>query len=492
MSDSESAQDLTSESPRRLDEKARRDPDDFTVNQARIYLSLILLVGLVLRLALWLNFDQKPPQIWDERDYDTLAMTLAEYGEFAFEPGYPISLRPPLYPALVAGVYEVAGMQNYQAVRLVQIPLSLLIVSLAYVLGAQIESRRVGVWAAGFCSVYPSLVAYHNLLLTEILFTALLMAFIVSLIRAQQRDSIARLVPAGVLLGLGALARSVLWPTPVIFGVYLLLAWRGHLGRRLLAGVVLAAATWGTIAPWAIRNTKLQETFTTVDVMSGRNLMMGNYEHTPMYRAWDAISVEGERSWIYVLSQRYPDEMGGLTQGQIDKLALKAAVAFVRENPVLTLKRDIVKFFHFWGLERELVAGAASGYFGEISTPGLLALTALIFGSYVAAMIAGIFGAVVRPPSDWRGHVLLLLVISYLCAMHTLSFGHSRYHLPLIPLILVYAGNAVVYAREIWSRRRTWAFGVALALIALFVAGWAWEVLIVDLQRFTAMIRPNA
>jgi hypothetical protein len=312
------------------------------------------------------------------------------------------------------------------------------------------------------------------------------------LIWAQQRDSIARLVPAGVLLGLGALARSVLWPTPLIFGAYLLLAWRGHFGRRLIAGMVLALATWGTIAPWAIRNTKLQETFTTVDVMSGRNLMMGNYEYTPMYRAWDAISEEGERSWIHVLSRRYPNEMGGLTQGQIDKLALKAAIAFVRENPVLTLKRDIVKFFHFWGLERELVAGAARGYFGEISTPGLLALTALIFGSYVAAMIAGIFGVVVRPPSDWRGHVLLLLVISYICAMHTLSFGHSRYHLPLMPLILVYAGNAVVYAREIWARRKTWVFGLALALVALFVAGWAWEVLIVDLQRFTAMIRSNS
>lgn len=460
--------------------------------EATRILGVILILGLGLRLALWAWLGGLPIRIVDEQEYDKIARNLVERREFAVTPGTLTSIRPPLYPALVAGVYEMAGAGNHRAVRLVQVPLSLLIVVMTYALGARLDSRRVGLWAAGICSVYPSLLAYHNLVLTEILFTALLTAFVFSLVRAQQRDSITGLVPAGVLLGLGALARSILWPTPLIVAAYLLLAWRGGIGRRLLAGVVLASAAWGTIAPWAIRNTRVHETFTTVDVMSGRNLMMGNYEYTPMFRAWDAVSERGDRHWLQVLGRRYPGAMENLTQGQLDKLALKAAVAYVRENPGLTVRRDVVKFFHFWGLERELIAGAARGYFGAVSVPALLALTALVFGAYGFAMFAGIFGAVVHPPSDWRGNLLLLLVIGYICAMHTLTFGHSRYHLPLVPLILVYAGGAVVYARNIWERRRTPRFVLACGLSGLLVAWWCWEILIVDLQRLTDALRSAA
>ena len=106
-------------------------------------------------------------------------------------------------------------------------------------------------------------------------------------------------------------------------------------------------------------------------------------------------------------------------------------------------------------------------------------------------MVAGIFGAAVRPPADWRGHLLLLMLIGYVCALHTLSFGHSRYHLPLIPPILVYAGLAIVHRRELWSRRGTWPFVLACALVGLLAAGWAREILVVDLGRFVDAVRSS-
>ena len=53
-----------------------------------------------------------------------------------------------------------------------------------------------------------------------------------------------------------------------------------------------------TLSPWIYRNTTLQKTFTVVDVMGGRNAMMGNYEHTPLERNWDTIGiVKGEKVW---------------------------------------------------------------------------------------------------------------------------------------------------------------------------------------------------
>jgi 4-amino-4-deoxy-L-arabinose transferase-like glycosyltransferase len=449
----------------------------------------ILFLGLVLRLALWAWVGNAPIHIADEREYNAIAVNLAERGEFATLPGRLTSIRPPLYPAMVAAVYKVAGLENFRAVRLIQVAISLLTVVLVYDLGAGLYSRRVGVWAAGLYSVYPSMVAYDRLLLTEVLFTALLCGTCAALVRAYRRDSIAWLIVAGVVLGLAALARSVLWPFPILLGAYLLLTWRSSAGRRMLAAAAVVVAAYATMAPWAVRNTRLQQTFTVVDVMGGRNLMMGNYEYTPMFRAWDAISEQGARGWDRVLAASDPG-FYRLTQGQKDKVAMRAAVAYVKAHPWQTTQRDVIKFFNFWGLERELIAGASRGYFGAVSAPALVLLTLVIFGSYVAAVVSAILGAVLHPPTDWRLHVLLLLIAGYLCAMHTVSFGHSRYHLPLIPLMLVYSAQAVVEVGTLSLRRSSWRTGLAFALIGVLAVGWLWGILAVDLDQFLAAIRP--
>ena len=450
--------------------------------QWRRPLAWILLAGAIVRLALWAWFSDVPIAIDDERDYHTIAATLATHGEFAFVPGVPTSLRPPLYPALVAVLYRLFGVGNFAAVRLAQAGLGLALILLAYRLGAAVYSRRVGLWTAALVGFYPSLVVYGNLLLTEVLFTTLLVAACLALARALRGRSLAWLGLGGVLLGLGALTRSVLWPFPVALGALLLAAWGGGAGRRLAAVAVLLAGFVATIAPWSIRNTLLQESFQTIDVMGGRNLMMGNYEYTPLYRAWDAIGIEGERSWIHVLQAKYPSTRRR-TQGQLDKLALRAGVDYVRRHPGQTLQRDVIKFFDFWGLERELIAGAARGYFGPVPRAAIVPLMLVIFGSYAAVLFSGIFGMVLSPPADGRAHALFLLVIGFICAVHTATFGHSRYHLPVMPLVMVYAAAALVHAPAIWRRRYRPAFWLAAGLCAVVLLGWARGVAGPDLER---------
>src|SRR5690242_5721364 len=72
-------------------------------------LLVIVLAGALVRLALWGWFWNVPPHIWDEKDYNVLAINLVRHGEFSFTPGEPTSIRPPLYPAVVAGVYSLLG-----------------------------------------------------------------------------------------------------------------------------------------------------------------------------------------------------------------------------------------------------------------------------------------------------------------------------------------------------------------------------------------------
>jgi 4-amino-4-deoxy-L-arabinose transferase-like glycosyltransferase len=278
------------------------------------------------------------------------------------------------------------------------------------VLARNIYDERTGIAAAAIFACYPSLVAATGLVLTETLFTFFLCASCLLMQRALSRGGHGWFAAVGGVLALGALTRSVLWLFPPVLLVFLLAAGpRREVGRRFVQAMTAILAFALVIAPWAYRNTKLQKTFTAVDVMGGRNFMMGNYEHTPFNRPWDAISMSGEQAWHAMLRKERP-EARGVTQGQLDKLALKYGLQYVKDNPGQTAARDVAKFFHFWQLERELVAGLQQGYWGGASRLGLLAAAAVILGSYVTVLLSGIMGWSVCWPKHWPMHVFLLLV----------------------------------------------------------------------------------
>jgi 4-amino-4-deoxy-L-arabinose transferase-like glycosyltransferase len=449
-------------------------------------LTLLLVAGAAVRIALWIWFATLTPHIDDEQAHVQLATTIVTTGEYGFAPGKLTSLRPPLYPAMVAGVFTVAGIENYQAVRFLQALLSLATVVLVFRLGSELYSERVGLRAGAFFCFYPTFLGFNNLILSEVQYTFLLVGGVLAVVRGLNRASLISLGIAGVVLGLGALTRSILFPFAPVLCIFLLFAWRGSYVRRGLAVLAFALPFALVLAPWAVRNSRLQDTFIAVDCMGGRNFMMGNYEYTPLYRSWDAIAIGGEREWIKVLNAHHP-EMSGLTQGKVDQLAGKEAIRFIRENPGLTAKRDIVKFFDFWGLERELVAGANRKFFGQLDRSVIAALGIVICGFYAIVLVSGTFGAGLHPPADRRAHILLLLVIGFHCAVHTVVFAHSRYHLPIMPFAMVYSAAALT-APGFWTHRNRVGFWLATTFCVLVFAGWVWGGLAGDFNKLTTSL----
>ena len=454
-------------------------------------LLILLFFAALIRLILWGWFSRLPSDmrlpIWDERDYHNLATNLVEYGEFSFVLGEPVSIRPPFYPFFLAFIYELFGLGSFQIARAAQAVLSLGTIVLVYDLGKRVYDRRTGLRVAGFYAFYPSLLVANNLILTEGLFTFFLMATVWALVRALQKESVVWLLNAGVFLGLGALTRSVLWLFIPVLSAYVSVVWRGPLRSRLMAAGSLFLAAALIIAPWAIRNTRLEKTFLTVDSMGGRNLMMGNYQYTPLHRSWDAISITGETSWDAVLAHEEPASLSA-TQGQKDKMAMRYGVKYALTHPYLTARRDFVKFFDFWGLEREQIAGASRGFFGPMPKIAVGVLALIIVGGYVSGFLLGIFGAILTPPEDWRVFGLFLLVIAFVTGMHTLAFGHSRYHLPLMPLVLTFAGAAACRARQVRSLRGGLSFWLATTLCGVFALAWAYDLFFVDSPFISKLI----
>lgn len=453
---------------------------------SRRLLLLVLLGGLLLRLGLLYATRDTPLQIVDERHYHQLAVQVLHGEGFAWHREALTSIRPPLYPAFIALLWALTGTESLVVIRLAHILLSLLNVYVLYRLGLHLFNARIALLAAASFWLYPSLVAFDFLLLTEVLFTLLLTLVALWYVQLLHTEKASMAWATGCTLGLAALARSILWLFPFVLCPLTLLLLRGPWRRRLHLALCLFLGYAVMVTPWAVRNTRLQGAFTVIDTMGGLNLMMGNYAHTPLYRAWDAVRLTGEKSWSYHLPPTAPDG-SPWTEGRKDKWATQQALTYMGQHPGLTLKRAVMKFAHFWGLERVMIAGWQEGRYRPPLWGMVLGALAITIG-YVATMLLASTGVVLGGPDDRRYHLFLLVLMAFICGLHTMVFGHERYHLPLIPLLLLYAAAAVVHRS--WRRcREGWGLTVVLGGAYLgLLAVWGYEILVVEAQRLGGML----
>jgi 4-amino-4-deoxy-L-arabinose transferase-like glycosyltransferase len=440
-------------------------------------LGVILVAALVLRLVILGMTAQLDLKIVDEQHYHVLATSLVEGRGLATASG-PTSLRPPLYPALVAGLWSITGSRSLQVVRAAQDLVGLATAVLVFWIGRRLYEERAALVAAAITAFYPALLLANSLFLSETVFTFLLTAFVATLVALLHRPRPGVALVVGALLGLSALTRSVVWPLPVVLVPLLLWIAPATLARRLTCGALVLAGYTVIVAPWAIRNTRLQGMPVIVDTMGGLNLRMGNYEFTPHDRIWDAVSRQGTQSWIVGLPP-HPPGGGEWTEGWKERWAREQAIAFMRAHPGLTLRRAIIKFGDFWALDRDFVAGIQRGLFRPPPWAAAVASAAITVAFPLVIGLA-ILGVWLTPPADWRSHLLMMLLVLFVTALHSVVFGHPRYRLPLTPVLAVYAGAAV--SERAWRRLyESWRVALVPATLAVILAGiWTTQFVVRD------------
>ncbi|MEW6213671.1 MAG: glycosyltransferase family 39 protein [Nitrospirota bacterium] len=444
-------------------------------------LFFIILLAFLLRLILLAYFWNKPLKIVDETHYQAIAENILEHHEFSLHTGSPTSMRPPLYPAFLSAIYFLTGGKHINAARIAQIILSLGLVLMVYLLGQKVFNEKVGLMAALIIAIYPSFLFFTHFLLTEVLFTFLFSLFIWFFLVFLETQKSRDIWWTGISLGLGALTRSILYPFIAIVLLYLFIATRDTLRRKVTWMILFIAGCLVTIGPWAVRNTLLYKTFVPVDTMGGFNLFMGNYEHTPLNRAWAAVDLTGDKAWYY----GHEKTLTGMNEAQKQKWCARMAKEFILSHKLLTLKRDLVKAANFWGLEREIIGGIISGFYPGLDYEALVViLTLLIFSFYVAVMILAIFGLLSNLGQKRRDFIFLLLLLGYFTGIHAIVFGHSRYHLPLIPLLIVLASWSLMNFRLILEKRNRWSFKVAALVSITFISLWVREIIFIDGARY--------
>lgn len=394
----------------------------------RSRVGLILGLALVVRIVTVLATSDYVPRL-DAADYDAIARSLAAGDGFPASTmtaaESPAALRPPAYPLLLASVYAVVG-HELEAARVVQAVLGTAGVALLGLLARQLLGTRVALATMALAAVYPAFIALDASLMSEALFTPLMLAALVCAFAAREAPRPLLLAAAaGAAVGLAMLTRqtgAVLF-LPVLLAVT---TWRAR------AVVVIAALL--VVLPWTIRNAVVFETPVPVATQTGV-LLAGTHNHEARSDerfpgAWRPPNNQPEYSPLF----RDPE----LDEAELDRELRRRALREAADHPgyfVTAGLRNLARMLHLGGSSFERLSDADRNMIPRLSDPSRI-------GFYVVAVLAlaALLLSHVRRAVPWY----LWLTIVLLLGSGAFLAGLVRYRTAVDPFLLMLAGAALV------------------------------------------------
>ncbi|HEU5479965.1 MAG TPA: glycosyltransferase family 39 protein, partial [Candidatus Tumulicola sp.] len=218
---------------------------------AEPWVAALVVLGLALRL--WWLFTHTNAIEKDGAEYARIAQNVLHgHGYVGLQPG-PELLFPPLYPALLAGLSPIFGIEH--AGRVISLLLGSALPIPAYLVGRRLFGRRTGIAAAAFIAFNPILIAYSTAVLSETTYLTLQLTAAYLLLRAHDRRDLIRAAVAGACWTLAALVRP---EAALILGLFTFAAvvvgliYRSQRAAMKVAVMALAvcAATFLPYAAW--------------------------------------------------------------------------------------------------------------------------------------------------------------------------------------------------------------------------------------------------
>jgi 4-amino-4-deoxy-L-arabinose transferase-like glycosyltransferase len=336
-----------------------------------LVLSIVFAVGLGLRLDYAIRAPNEP--VYDARAYARIATAISEGEGFTQGPQtqrlhlQPASNYTPGLPLLVAGVYEVRGGPNEMAARILLALLSSLAIPLAFFLGKRLGGPLAGSLAAIPVTIYPALLEYSGMLMTEPLGTTLLAATILAFLRAWEGPRRWPWALAGLLLGAMAMLRPEYLLLLAVLPAIALLRLGRENGGLTWSRVAPVALTVGcaclVVLPWTVRNFVVLDRFVPLSTGGGQVLYQGSYlpagpdpeqmgpvfldEHPEIRRElapWPGPIYRGQA--VAALAARlHPGEN---TDQALTKMALRAYADTAVEQPLTLASFVVRKVWHGW------------------------------------------------------------------------------------------------------------------------------------------------
>lgn len=307
-------------------------------------------------------------------------------------------------------------------IRLVQAVLLVIQCGLVGLIARRLfRDATISFLASLITALYPFLLFYQGLLLSETLFNTLFLAGIAALFWWRDRGLRIdfALVVASFFLAAATLTKATITVLPPL--LLAVTAWlSGTNWRRAATILVTASCLYAAfMSPWWVRNAAVLHTFIPLTTSSASNLYLGNNAHNP----------DAGVDWAHDADPKTVARINALPDELARQRAYKeAALRYIENNPEAFIGAAAKKFVRFWNI----VPNAAEFHGG---------LYALISAASFGPVLLLALIAAIRRRRQWRKLAPIYLIIGYFTFVHVVTIASLRYRLPIEPLLIVLAAE---------------------------------------------------
>jgi 4-amino-4-deoxy-L-arabinose transferase-like glycosyltransferase len=278
---------------------------------------------------------------------------------------------------------------------------------------------------------------------TEVLFAFLLMLFLCALYKALNSDRYQNYVLAGAALGLTVLVRSV----PMLFPFFLLVYFAivAPKSSKIAACgrvVALTVAMVAVLSPWIIRNYAVSGKFVPTASVMGISAHAGQWDNTHLGsdNNWAATDRAGaaERKRIAlelgypfkdVANAYYQDFYSTGDEVKFSSSLMERVISGYREDPLLYVRVVGANLFNLW-------------FRGKTQSSTLMNVVVQL--PYLVLAAAGIVLCLKSRLAKTIAPLTLFLL--YTVGLYVAILAQARYSVPLMPLLSIFAGIALLAA----------------------------------------------
>lgn len=408
----------------------------------RSVLLMIWAIYFALRVAV-LMIDVRPTS--DAEWYYIRAVSLAAGHGYLDNAGQPTAFWPPGWPIALSVVFGQFGV-SHVVLGLFNLASAMLIGLVTLALGRRLFGNEAAARAGLLLlAVYPNAIGYVPLALTEVFYTALLMAGCWIVVTRTNRW---QLITAGLVFGFATLVKAqTVVLIPMLFAIDWLRAknlWR-RLPRLLGEGLIVLGVAMLAVLPWSIRNHAELGHWVMVSTNGGYTLLTGNHDTATGDYTPDAPVVKE-------LMAR-----PGLDEVARDAQARRLGLQWIGRNPGKFLALAPKKLMRLWLPDGEAEwayqAGAPSYARFEALYRAVRYANQAWYAVLMLAFAAAFVVMLIRRHRDgqrWIGWWLLPYGIALYPTLICMAFsGQSRFHYPVMPFVCMSAGWLVVTG---WNR----------------------------------------
>jgi len=391
----------------------------------------IVLLAFALRAA-WIAYAGFGPSPYDDTGwYTSLGRDLAAGVGYRNLDGSAQLFWPPGYPMLLAAVYKATG-DSLRAALLLNAALGALSAALVYAIGRRAFDGRTALFGALIVALFPSLIFFAGVTMTEVSFTFCLLLALWLLIESEAAGAWWLLVPAGLVIGFASLIRghAALLPFVAIpFWWRSTGSWRAALARAAAVGLLAALV----IAPWSARNFVRADAFVPIAANFGIDLYLGHSAHA-------------SGRLMFTNDFAYPD---GLSQQELqvrlNNDSARAAITYAATHPLREVELSARKLYWLYYSDDEGLAWndahGARNLFPERVRRRLVLLSN---GWYWLVLACAVLGVRAWLSTREPVRLLLLSVVIYWTLVHIAFFGEPRFHAPIAPILALWAAAGVM------------------------------------------------